>query len=695
MFSSRKSSAPAVSAGTPDPQFNYVTALLHGDGTNGAQNNTFVDSSSNAFTITRNGTPTQGSFSPYGSLWSLYTDQRSYITIPASSDFDLISTDFTIEFWLNPIAFNTMTYAGSNIGGNGMATATNGWGLGFDGSGTTVTQISYFTWSSGTVTLNSFNSLSLTLGNWYHVAIVRNGSGANNLTLYVNGVKQGSSLTASTYSTAGSTFVLGSGSYIQNTTYSGNAAYYISNFRLSKSAVYTSNFTPSTTPLTTSTSPTLLLCQSNCLINNGSNTGAITSSQLSGVYSSIQRFNPFLPTSSQAYSTSVIGGSGYFNGSGDFLTTTMTGGLGSGDFTVEIWVYATSIYNYITWFSTTRDLNGFSCGTDANGALVWVNGVGGSSRKWDGATTSGNIIRTNSWNHVAFVRSSNLMRVYLNGTATVTTSSASSVSDTANYSNTNLSVGQLNTGGENPTGYLCDGRITTSALYTANFTPPTAPLTAVSGVRLLNNYTNGAIYDNAMMEDWITVGSAQISTFQKKYGTGSLYFNGSSNLYTIGKPIYDFYNGDFTVEAWVYVTSVSATQIIASCGPTGGSGFSAWTLQITSTGYLLFDTFYGGTEQFITATTNPLSANTWYHVAYTKASGTSRLFVSGNSCTFSGSITQQIISGGYPLTVGAGSYTGYTSPMTGYIDDLRITNGYARYTANFTPPTAALPNYGR
>ena len=45
-----------------DPQFNYVTMLLHGDGTNGAQNNTFLDSSTNNFTVTRNGKTTQGSF---------------------------------------------------------------------------------------------------------------------------------------------------------------------------------------------------------------------------------------------------------------------------------------------------------------------------------------------------------------------------------------------------------------------------------------------------------------------------------------------------------------------------------------------------------------------------------------------------------------------------------------------------------
>ena len=52
-----------------DPNFENVVLLLHGDGTNGGQNNTFVDSSTNNFSITRNGNTTQGSLSPYGNLW--------------------------------------------------------------------------------------------------------------------------------------------------------------------------------------------------------------------------------------------------------------------------------------------------------------------------------------------------------------------------------------------------------------------------------------------------------------------------------------------------------------------------------------------------------------------------------------------------------------------------------------------------
>ena len=62
MFAASKSGA--VTAAPSDPYYEYVTMLLTGDGTNGAQNNTFVDSSTNNYTVTRYGNTTQGSFSP-------------------------------------------------------------------------------------------------------------------------------------------------------------------------------------------------------------------------------------------------------------------------------------------------------------------------------------------------------------------------------------------------------------------------------------------------------------------------------------------------------------------------------------------------------------------------------------------------------------------------------------------------------
>jgi hypothetical protein len=94
----------------PDPQFNYVTMLLHGDGTNGAQNNTFLDSSTNNFAITRGGNTTQGSFSPYGSNWGNYfgTANGNALLFTELT----LSSDFTIETWIYQTA---QSYSGYTI----------------------------------------------------------------------------------------------------------------------------------------------------------------------------------------------------------------------------------------------------------------------------------------------------------------------------------------------------------------------------------------------------------------------------------------------------------------------------------------------------------------------------------------------------------------------------------------------------
>ena len=95
---------PTAGRFVPDPQFNYVTMLLHGDGTNGAQNNTFLDSSTNNFTITRNGNTTQGSFSPYGSNWSANLPA----TVISGLQFDRLGTTSSFNFMHNASALWTL-----------------------------------------------------------------------------------------------------------------------------------------------------------------------------------------------------------------------------------------------------------------------------------------------------------------------------------------------------------------------------------------------------------------------------------------------------------------------------------------------------------------------------------------------------------------------------------------------------------
>jgi hypothetical protein len=324
MFAASKTDS--VSGAGPDGQFNYVTMLLHGDGTNGAQNNTFIDSSTNAFSITRTGNTTQGSFSPYGSNWSNafnIDSATNYFAIASNAAFGMGTGDYTIECWFNCVDGATRPIVDSRsdppkTGAFLFRVLSTG-------------QVSFALEGSGAILTSP---ASTSFGTWNHAAVVK-ASGV--YTLYVNGT----SVATASNSVSVPTSSVDIGYDQQN----GNKFIgYLSNLRIVKgTAVYTGNFTPSTTPLTAISGTSLLTCQSNRFVDNSSNnfTLTITKSGTTDDTLSVQRFNPF--GTSTAYSTSVIGGSGYFDGSGDYLQCAYNSAfaLSSSDFTIEAWVNTT------------------------------------------------------------------------------------------------------------------------------------------------------------------------------------------------------------------------------------------------------------------------------------------------------------------------------------------------------------------
>ena len=113
--------SPSPTPAPSDPDFSNVVFMFDGDGTNGAQNNTFVDGSSNGYTVTENGTVIQGSFSPYslpsgraytgtdgGSIY-IGDDQNNYLSVSASS-FSTTATNYTIEAWAYWESAGTVSY---------------------------------------------------------------------------------------------------------------------------------------------------------------------------------------------------------------------------------------------------------------------------------------------------------------------------------------------------------------------------------------------------------------------------------------------------------------------------------------------------------------------------------------------------------------------------------------------------------
>jgi hypothetical protein len=648
-----------------DPNFEYTTLLLPGNGTNGAQNNTFLDSSTNAFSITRNGNTTQGTFSPFSQTgWGNYFDgSGDYLETPSDAAFTLGSSgDFTVECWVyatatpgNYAAFMT-TWSDANTG------YSNRWFIGVHDS-----KIKWYNDAGGSAIADSSN---IQLNTWLHVAVARSGS---TITLYINGTAIGTQTTSQSYTTQG-TVKLG---------YSGTGGNYfsgyISNARVVKgTAVYTANFTPPTAPLTAITNTSLLTCQSNRFVDNSSNAFAITRNG----DVSVQAFSPFNPTA--AWSAATYGGSGYFDGSGDYLVTPSNANLSStllgSDFTIECWLYLTSYPSggAPIWTNSVSNSDGFSSAYVTSTGTIGTGKVGTN----EFATTATVVL--NAWNHFATVRNGATVYTYLNGAQAASGAASTYLNTSATKP---IQIAQSNQSSPaNLTGYISGYRISTAAQYTGStYTIPTAPPTAISGTNLLLNFTNAGIYDATSKNDLETVGNAQISTTQSKFGGSSMYFDGTGDYLVAPSQAITSMEGDFTVEFWAY--RVAGNNFFYTTGDDSlSSGISIYignsgnNLRVYSANGVVIDAALSGVS---------FPATTWTHIALVRSSGVVKLYVAGaqggsnwsSTTTFSGKVY-----------VGAEFNSGSAAgTCNGYIQDFRITKGIARYTAAFTPPTAAFP----
>jgi len=406
--------------------------------------------------------------------------------------------------------------------------------------------------------------------------------------------------------------------------------------------------------------------QNNTFIDSSSNNFTITRNGTT-TQGSINPFGSIAP-----YTTAVDGGSAYFGGTSDSLSAPANAvyQFGTGDFTIECWINKPAAQNGIVVDARVSAT-----------AVPWALGVDASNFPYfyDGTTPTSTVAITNNvWNHVAVVRTSGTLKIFVNGVQGYSAALAGSLNAT----------GTAKIGGTAAytIGYISNLRIVKgTAVYTTAFTPPTAPLTAISGTSLLLGFTNAGIFDNAMQNNLVTVGTSQISTSVLKYGTGSMAFSGSGAwLTTIDKTSLRFDSGDFTIEGWVYVNVIGTAYSIVS----KGAASTGWSVGITSGNALQF----AYTATSLTGAT-ALSASTWYYFAVVRSgsgAGNLVIYLNGTADATSGGAVTDNFNQTNILYVGA-SRTG-TTPLNGYIDDLRITKGVARYTANFVAPMGSFFN---
>lgn len=660
---------------TSDQYFRNTVLLLPGNGTNATQNNTFIDSSGNNVSITRQGSSTQGSFSPFSqTMWSNYfnaanSDVFSLGTVFLNSISSSTAT-FTMEAWVYLSSFGTS--ATSFYNRTILAKGQIYLNFGIDQNG----KVMLYHYDGTARTNASTNAISL--NTWTHVAVVVNGSGT--ITFYIDGVANG---TATWYGHSGTNQTARLGG-TQDTSGGANNYWngYISNVRTTSTQVYTSNFTPSIVPLTAISGTTFLSCQSNRFVDNSSNNYTFT---IAAGNPSVQAFSPFRP--GQEYSTATIGGSGYFAGSGNYLTfpvSTWTALAGvNTSFTVEAWIYRTAVDSQsgdICGTNVAGYTSAVSFTVNTNGALAFADWSGNGSHYTNTVTASG-AVPLNAWTHVAASKSGNTMRLFVNGVLLATTTIT--VANISTLDGSPAIIAGRPAGATMFIGYISSLRIVQgTAVYTANFTPPTGPLSAISGTSLLLNFTNAAIIDSTARNVLQTLGNAQISTTQSKFGGSSLYFDGNGDYcFFPANPLYALNTGDFTIEGWIYFNALASNQTVAGTASTYLSG--GWQLIQLASNTL---SFLIESNPQKSVTTGTLSTGQWYHIAVTRSGTTLRIFVNGvqaNSASSSENITDNAGNKfvvGNTVELGAGRY------LNGYIDDLRITKGIARYTGNFTPP---------
>jgi hypothetical protein len=671
------------------------TSLLTLQNNQPTNNSMFLDSSTENFLITRSGNATQGTFSPYSPAgWSNYFDGTGdWLTTPNVSAFDLSSstTPFTIEAWVYNAGAGTFRgFIGARQNAQGQ-----GWCL-YIGTDNTL-------YIGSVIVGNPYadrqlNTTVIPPNSWAHVALVKTSSGYRG---YVNGIA-GSllALTGGLEYQSGQPLIIGALGSQGEFPFLG----YISNARIVKgTALYTANFTPSTAPLTAIAGTSLLTCADNRFIDDSPNNFAITRNGDVRV----QNFSPFraVTQTPQTYSA-------FFDGTGDWLTTPYNAAyaFGAGDFTVEFWVNHNVFDNYEMYIgdvsmSTGRSVWGIGCTSALEGGSSKLYFFAGTSLTTYGATWTP---LTNTWYHIAASRSGTSLKLFVNGTQIGSTFTCADNIDNTHGSGT-FYIGRVNSSPDwTLNGYISNMRVVKgTAIYTSNFTPPTQPLTAISGTGLLT-CQSATFVDNSTNRFAITAaGNSQPSmvnpfgfTFTNSAGYsaanhgGSMYFDGTGDSIRVSNSGTIFtLDGDFTIEAWVYgafPTGLNGVTIIDTRSVLSASN---WSLGVygnlagqgaavnNGLGFIYSETVLG--------TNIAVIPNQWNHVAVSRSGTTLRMFING-VLGFSGTVSGAIAKGANANAIIGMGADGATYGNTSYISNLRIVKGRALYTANFAPPIAPV-----
>ena len=396
------------------------------------------------------------------------------------------------------------------------------------------------------------------------------------------------------------------------------------------------------------------------------------------------------------------GASGLFDGTGDYLSVPASTDFvfGTGDFTIDAWIYQTSWPpGYSSIFTNIASWSG----TALNFRIMPTGDIRFSTGLGD-ILASSNTVSLAKWTHIAVVRSSGTLQLFINGV------SGGQVANSTNFSESNIVyIGALPlSGGGEMIGGIDELRISKGvARWTSNFTPPPRPYG--SNVKMDND---GIIKMEGASSTKLTLGAPQIDGntvalwhFEETGTTTGTYlydetannndatttgttvadgifgkarkFNGTSDYVSAAdSENWNFGSGNFTIDLWVYhTTAISAQEGYVTQAP-----FQALSLW--------FRRFSDGTVAFTWGTgvnswdgnvysTQTVSSNAWHHIALVRSGATTYIYIDGVSVTTSGNITGNVGGGPGSLIIGNYDTTISQVPMKGNLDEARIIKGRA------------------
>jgi hypothetical protein len=187
-----------------------------------------------------------------------------------------------------------------------------------------------------------------------------------------------------------------------------------------------------------------------------------------------------------------------------------------------------------------------------------------------------------------------------------------------------------------------------------------------------------------------TAGNVSISSDQAKFGK-SFYFDGSGGQINLAyNAIQEFEAQDFTIEYWLYRNSGTAAGVVPIAGWGGSGGGHSWFIRDGDGGYFIWIDSDGNQTNYNLGMDT--TTGVWRHYAMVRNGNTFTAYQDGTQ------IYTSTMNGSVHTESGTGLFLGYNADapsngyffLNGYIDEVRISKGIARYTANFTPPTAAF-----